>query len=96
MSYRAATQAFPEMVPERADADGVAASREAAAFWRDRWQGRSMMAIGAQDPVFTPASMERLRQQIRGCPPPMLIPNGGHFVQEHGEQIAVEALRRML
>jgi len=96
MSYRAATQAFPEMVPERADADGVAASREAAAFWRDRWQGQSMMAIGAQDPVFTPASMDRLRLQIRGCPPPMLIPNGGHFVQEHGEQIAVEALRRML
>jgi hypothetical protein len=40
--------------------------------------------------------MDRLRLQIRGCPPPMLIPNGGHFVQEHGEQIAVEALRRML
>jgi pimeloyl-ACP methyl ester carboxylesterase len=96
MSYRAATRAFPEMVPERADADGVAASREAAAFWRDRWQGQSMMAIGAQDPVFTPASMDRLRLQIRGCPPAMLISDGGHFVQEHGEQIAIEALRRTL
>lgn len=95
LSYRAATQAFPELVPEHADADGVVASREAAAFWRDRWQGWSMMAIGAQDPVFTPTSMDRLRVQIRGCPPAMLVSDGGHFVQEQGEQIAIEALRRM-
>jgi hypothetical protein len=39
--------------------------------------------------------MERLRSQICGCPPAMLIPHGGHFVQEHGEQIAVEALRSL-
>jgi tRNA(adenine34) deaminase len=95
MTYRAATQAFPELVPGHPAADGVSASREAAVFWRERWQGRSMMAIGAQDPVFTPAAMERLRQQIRGCPRPMLIADGGHFVQEHGKQIAVEALRQM-
>ncbi|MCE2913297.1 MAG: tRNA adenosine(34) deaminase TadA, partial [Rubrivivax sp.] len=95
LSHRAATQAFPEMVPERADADGVAASREAASYWSEQWQGWSMMAVGAQDPVFTPMSMERLRQRIRGCPPPMLIPQGGHFVQEHGERIAEEALRKL-
>ena len=95
MTHRAATQAFPELVPGHPAADGVSASREAAVFWRERWQGRSMMAIGAQDPVFTPAAMEWLRQQIRGCPPPMLIADGGHFVPEHGEQIAVEALRQM-
>jgi hypothetical protein len=40
--------------------------------------------------------MDRLRLQIHGCPPAMLISDGGHFVQEHGEQIAIEALRRML
>ena len=95
LAYRAATQAFPEMVPELPNADGVSASREAAVFWRERWQGRSMMAIGAQDPVFTPAAMERLRQRIRGCPPPLMIADGGHFVQEHGAQIAVEALRQI-
>lgn len=95
MAHRAATQAFPEMVPEHPSADGVGASREAAVFWRERWQGRSMMVVGAQDPVFTPAAMERLRQQIRGCPPPMLIADGGHFVQERGEPIAVEAVRQL-
>jgi tRNA(adenine34) deaminase len=95
ISYRAATRAFPEMVPEHPDADGVAASREASAFWREAWEGWSVMAIGAQDPVFAPVTMERLRQQIRGCPPMTLIAEAGHFVQEHGEQIAAEALRRM-
>jgi tRNA(adenine34) deaminase len=90
--YRAATRAFPEMVPEHADADGVAVSRQAAAFWATEWSGRSMMAVGAKDPVFTPAAMERLRRRIRGCPPPMMIPDAGHFLQEQGATIAVEAL----
>jgi pimeloyl-ACP methyl ester carboxylesterase len=93
--FRAATRAFPEMVPERPDADGVTVSRQAALFWAKEWSGRSMMAVGAQDPVFTPAAMERLRQRIRGCPPPMMIPQGGHFVQEQGEAIAVEALKAL-
>lgn len=90
--FRAAIRAFPEMVPERPDADGVAVSRQAAAFWAKDWSGQAMMAVGARDPVFTPAAMERLRQRIRGCPPPMTIADGGHFVQEQGEAIAVQAL----
>ena len=95
LAFRAATQAFPERVPEHPSDDGVGVSREAAVFWRDRWQGWSMMAIGTQDPVFTPAAMERLRQQIRGCPPPMLVPEAGHFVQEHGARIAAQALHHL-
>lgn len=96
LEHRAATQAFPERVPERADDDGAALSREAARFWAEGWAGRSMMAVGAQDPVFTPARMERLRQGIRGCPPAMLVAEGGHFVQEHGGPIAAEALVRLV
>jgi pimeloyl-ACP methyl ester carboxylesterase len=94
-AYRAATQAFPEMVPELPGDDGVALSRQAAAFWAREWTGRSMMAVGALDPVFTPARMEDLRQHIRGCPPPMLVAEGGHFVQEHGVAIAAAALSRL-
>ena len=94
-AYRVATQAFPEMVPEFPGDDGVAVSRQAAAFWAREWTGRSMMAVGAQDPVFTPARMEQLRQGIRGCPPPMLVAQGGHFVQEHGAAIAAQALRQL-
>ncbi len=91
--FRAATRAFPEMVPEHPQADGVAVSRAAARFWAEAWTGRSMMAVGLQDPVFSPEVMEALRGRIRGCPPPMRLPEGGHFVQEHGEAIAAEALR---
>jgi len=91
--YRAATRKFPEMVPEEPDADGVAVSRRAALFWSNEWTGRSMMAVGMRDPVFSLALMEQLGKSIRGCPSPMAIANGGHFVQEHGELIAIEALR---
>jgi hypothetical protein len=53
------------------------------------------MTVGALDPVFTPARMERLRQGIRGCPPAMVVSQGGPFVQEHGAAIAREALRQL-
>ena len=94
--FRAATRAFPEMVPEQPTDDGAAVSREAAVFWAQQWEGRSMMAVGAQDSVFTTAHLERLRQHIRGCPPAMLIAEGGHFVREHGAVILAKALRRLV
>ncbi len=91
-AHRAATRAFPEMVPDHAGADGADVSRQAAAYWSSQWGGPAMMAIGEKDPVFTPPVMERLRLGIRGCPPPMRIAEAGHFVQEHGEAIARQAL----
>jgi hypothetical protein len=36
--------------------------------------------------------MEALRATIRGCPPPLEIPEAGHFVQEWGEPVARKAL----
>jgi len=94
--FRAATRAFPEMVPGDAGADGAEVSRRALSFWTSSWSGRSMMAIGVQDPVFSQSLMERLRHTFRGCPQPMMIAEGGHFVQEHGARIATEAVRVMI
>jgi tRNA(adenine34) deaminase len=37
--------------------------------------------------------MQALRAQIRNCPEPMLLAQAGHFVQEHGEPVAHEAVR---
>ena len=51
------------------------------------------MAIGMQDPVLGPPVMRALRKSIRGCPPPMEVAEGGHFVQEWGGPIAEAALR---
>ena len=50
------------------------------------------MAVGMKDPVLGPTVMAALRQQIRGCPSPLEIPNGGHFVQEWGKEIAEAAV----
>ena len=73
------------------DDEGAAVSREARRFWREHWQGRSLMAVGAQDPVLGESVMRALADDIRGCPPPWILPDAGHFVQEHGERIAREA-----
>lgn len=86
--HRAALRAFPAMVPEHVDDEGAAVSREALRFWREDWQGRTLMVVGARDPVLGEPVMRALAGDIRGCPPPWILPEAGHFVQEHGEQLA--------
>ncbi|PJI97953.1 tRNA(adenine34) deaminase [Acidovorax sp. 69] len=90
--YRAALRAFPERVPTTIDDPGAALSREARQFWQQRWQGRSLMVVGAQDPVLGLPVMRVLQQLIHGCPEPVVLPQAGHFVQEHGEAIAAQAV----
>ena len=92
-SYKAALRAFPNMVPDGEDAPGAAISREAAAFWRERWAGESFMAVGMQDPVLGAPVMQALASMIRGCPPPLEVAEGGHFLPEWGAPIAQAALR---
>ena len=91
--YRAATRAFPPMVPDSVDADGAALSRHAAHFWQHDWAGQTLMAIGAQDPVLGVPSMRGLQQLIRNCHEPMILDTAGHFVQEQGESIAQAAVQ---
>jgi tRNA(adenine34) deaminase len=91
--HRAALHAFPPMVPEHEKSAGADISRQALHFWRERWDGQSMMAIGLQDPVLGQSVMDDLRQNIRNCPAPMLLPHAGHFVQEHGQIIAEFAVQ---
>ena len=91
--HRAALRAFPPMVPEFEYSEGAEVSRQAQSFWRDEWTGKSFMAIGAQDPVLGEPVMQALRHHIRNCPQAMVLPEAGHFVQEHGEVIAKAALK---
>lgn len=91
--YKAGAQVFPALVPVTPDMEGADISRAAAAFWSDEWDGPSFMAIGMQDPVLGPPAMMQLNALIRGCQPPLEIADGGHFVQEWGDQIAPAALR---
>jgi len=91
-SYKAGVRRFPNLVPERPDADGAALSRRARDWWHHEWRGRSFMAIGATDPVLGLPVMNALRKVIRGCPEPYVLAQAGHFAQEWGEEIARAAL----
>ena len=91
-TFKAALRAFPNLVPEGADAPGAATSRDAQAFWQHRWAGDSLMAVGLQDPVLGGPTMAALRALIRGCPPAMQVAEAGHFVPEWGAPIAQAAL----
>lgn len=90
--HRAALQAFPAMVPEFEDSAGAAISRQARDFWRECWTGKTLMAIGLQDPVLGLPVMQVLQGLIQNCPAPLLMAQAGHFVPEHGEPIAQAAV----
>jgi tRNA(adenine34) deaminase len=90
--HRAATRVFPAMVPEHPDADGAELSRAARDYLAHQWQGKAMIAVGARDPVLGVPAMEALHAQVRNCRTPLVLPQAGHFVQEHGEPVAREAV----
>ena len=92
MTYKAGARAFPELVPEDSDDPGAALSRNARAWLSEEWGGETFMAIGMTDPVITPSDMRALHTMIRGCPEPYEVKQGGHFLQEWGEEVARAAL----
>ncbi|MCP2679780.1 hypothetical protein NHF45_09590 [Maricaulaceae bacterium NA33B04] len=91
--YKAGVRRFPALVPITPDMDGVQTGLKAVKFWSEDWTGDSFMAVGMQDPVLGPDTMAWMRSVINGCPEPMEIAKGGHFVQEWGAPIAEAALK---
>ncbi len=94
VASKAGVRRFPNLVPDRPDAPGAALSRMARDWWQNGWKGESFMAIGAKDPVLGLPVMNELRKIIRHCPEPYVHAEGGHFLQEWGEDVAREALKR--
>ncbi len=91
-SYKAGAQIFPALVPIEPGMAGADIGQAAVKFWSELWSGPSFMALGDADPVLGVAQMAALQRRIRGCPEPMMIAGGGHFVQEWGEPIARAAI----
>lgn len=89
--YKGGVRTFPALVPTDPAMDGVEVSRAAVKWW-EQFDGRSFMAIGMQDPVLGAEVMHRVHRHIKGCPPPLEIEDGGHFLQEWGDQVARAAL----
>lgn len=92
-TYKAGVRRFPELVMVEPSMEGVEEAKAARAFLSTQWSGQSFMAVGMQDPVLGMPVMQELRATIKGCPEPMQIAEGGHFVQEHGQPIAKAALQ---
>ena len=90
--YKAGVRRFPQIVMTEPSMEGVNTSKKSLKYLKEDWCGESFMAIGMKDPVLGPKIMEVLRRNIKGCPNPMEIAEGGHFVQEWGEKIAKTAL----
>lgn len=90
--FKAGVRRFPNLVPDRIDAEGADTSRRAREWWRSKWKGKTFMAIGATDPVLGVPVMLDLKGDIRGCPEPLVAKEAGHFVQEWGEQIAIASI----
>ncbi|APG62103.1 haloalkane dehalogenase [Sphingorhabdus lutea] len=93
--YKAGAQIFPALVPVEPEMEGVDISMAAAQYWQKDFNGKSYMAIGAADPVLGVKPMMSLKKIINGCSEPMIIEDGGHFVQEWGEEIAQAALQHL-
>ncbi|NRB15984.1 MAG: hypothetical protein HRU33_00015 [Rhodobacteraceae bacterium] len=55
-----------------------------------RFDGFSFMAIGMTDKILGSDVMTFMRTIIKGCPEPLKIPKGGHFVQESGGALTAE------
>jgi pimeloyl-ACP methyl ester carboxylesterase len=91
-SYQAGVRRFPQLVPVEPHMEGAAFCARARAWLAQEWRGQSFMAIGLRDPVLGKPVMEELRGTIRGCPPPLELPEAGHFVQEWGEPVVRAAL----
>ncbi len=92
VEYKAGVRTFPALVPTDKSMDGVEVSRRAIQWWSEQFDGHSFMAIGMQDPVLGPEVMNKVHAIIRGCPPPLEVAEGGHFLQEWGDQVARAAL----
>ena len=90
--HMAGVRRFPEIVPITPDMAGADVGRRAAQWWGEEWSGPTFMAVGEKDPVLGPKVMAMLGQIIKGCPEPLMLPEAGHFVQEHGEVVARAAL----
>lgn len=91
-TFKAGVRRFPNLVPDHPEAEGAALSRRAREWWSTGWSGRTAMAIGDKDPVLGPPVMLALAKMIRGCQAPLHIPEGGHFLQEYGEQVLAGTL----
>ncbi|MET4575537.1 tRNA adenosine(34) deaminase TadA [Ottowia thiooxydans] len=90
--FRAAIRALSLTTSDSGEDERAALLQRALQFLRNEWAGRSLMVLGAQDPLVSLHDMEMLQAQIRNCPAPWVLEQAGHFAPEAGQLIAEHAL----
>ena len=89
---KAGPRAFPRVVPTEMDSTGADISREARDWLQNEWAGQALVFCGVHDEILGLPVMEVMSSWIKGCPPPIQVPEAGHFVQEWGEGVARRAI----
>ena len=92
LSFKAGARRFPQLVPDRPDAEGAERSRAAREWWRNEWNGKTFMAIGMRDPVIVPKAMYGMERIVRNCPKPLELADAGHFVPEWADTFVDRAI----
>lgn len=90
--HKAALRAIPNRVPLQPDDPGAEVSRRARDWYAQHWHGPTFLAVGVRDPVLGTATMQAFTRLMPHASPLLVVDEGGHFVQEHGERIAQAAL----
>jgi pimeloyl-ACP methyl ester carboxylesterase len=92
ITYKAGVRRFPVIVPDHPEMEGAQISQRARDYLSENWNGEVFMAVGVKDPVLGLPVMQNLRKIIHNCPKPLEFKDAGHFIQEWGEVVAIEAL----
>ncbi|QIL80590.1 tRNA adenosine(34) deaminase TadA [Diaphorobacter sp. HDW4A] len=87
--YRAALRAFAGFVLSPQDPEWT---REVQAFWCEQWSGKSLVISGGADLLIDRQAAERLRLNLRGAGDVVVIPELGHFISQHGADVALHAV----
>ena len=87
--YRAALRAFAAIALAPQDAEWA---RQVLHFWREQWSGSSLLIAGGKDVLVDPNAANRLREHIRGAGEAVVIPDLGHFISQHGADVALRAV----
>ena len=67
-------------------------SKQTAHFWREQWQGKTVLVAGAKDPVLGVAAMQSLAVQLGVLDDVIVLADAGHFLPEPSLQVAAIAL----
>jgi len=93
--YKGGVRRFPNMVMTDANMEGVDVSKQSLEMYKtsDQFKANDVfMAVGMKDPVLGPPVMRNMSKMWKNGCYWMEVAEGGHFVQEWGEDVAKKAI----